>query len=151
MNIKPEVHIQSQTRFNKSLYNLYQYISNVRSVARRNEEQKEKGTKHSCNGRDGNSNTVPQTPTSGTFNSSSTRKNCAPTDSCRIEPECQYPLYIELFHNLHTQIRNTFDPNRSIAWLTDNVDYLITTPYLINALLAFSALHLSTTRPRQRE
>ncbi|RAL17611.1 uncharacterized protein BO97DRAFT_334064 [Aspergillus homomorphus CBS 101889] len=60
-------------------------------------------------------------------------------------------LHIELFHNLYTQIRTTLDPNRSIAWLADEVDYLITTPYLVNELLAFSALHLSTTRPKRRE
>ncbi|GFN20334.1 C6 finger domain protein [Aspergillus tubingensis] len=60
-------------------------------------------------------------------------------------------LHVELFHNLHTQIRTVLDPNRSIAWLADDVAYLVTTPYLVNELLAFSALHLSTTRPDRRE
>ncbi|KAL2837476.1 hypothetical protein BJY01DRAFT_237852 [Aspergillus pseudoustus] len=60
-------------------------------------------------------------------------------------------LHIELFHNLYTKIRTTFDPNRSIPWLADDVDYSIMTPYLINELLAFSALHLSIKRPNQRE
>ncbi|KAL4998978.1 hypothetical protein BDV10DRAFT_184869 [Aspergillus recurvatus] len=58
-------------------------------------------------------------------------------------------LHIELFHNLYTQIRTTFDPNRSLPWLVD--DYSIMTPYLVNELLAFSALHLSTKRPNERE
>ena len=60
-------------------------------------------------------------------------------------------LHVELFHNLYTRIRTSFDPNRSIPWLEDGVNYSIMTPYLVNELLAFSALHLSITRPDQRE
>ncbi|KAL4983789.1 hypothetical protein BDW68DRAFT_191020 [Aspergillus falconensis] len=60
-------------------------------------------------------------------------------------------LHIELFHNLYTRIRTTFDPNRSIPWLADDLDYSNMTPYLVNELLAFSALHLSATRPDRRE
>ncbi|KAH7001778.1 hypothetical protein B0J12DRAFT_692569 [Macrophomina phaseolina] len=70
------------------------------------------------------------------------------------EPFSNHPvnmLHVELFHNLYTQIRTTFDPNRSIPWLVDDVDYSIITPYLVNELLAFSALHLSITRPDRRE
>jgi hypothetical protein len=59
-------------------------------------------------------------------------------------------LHIELFHNLYTRIRTTFDPNGSIPWLADEIDYSVA-PYLVNELLAFSALHLSTTRPDRRE
>ncbi|KAL7654024.1 hypothetical protein ACMYSQ_008692 [Aspergillus niger] len=59
-------------------------------------------------------------------------------------------LHIELFHNLYTKIRTSFDPNRSISWLADGVDPT-TAPYLVNELLAFSALHLSTARPDRRE
>ncbi|KAL4901097.1 hypothetical protein BDW74DRAFT_187937 [Aspergillus multicolor] len=59
-------------------------------------------------------------------------------------------LHIELFHNLYTKIRPTFDPNRSIPWLGDDMDFSMMTPYLMNELLAFSALHLSTKCPNQR-
>ena len=60
-------------------------------------------------------------------------------------------LHIELFHNLYTRIRTSFDPNGSIQWLADDVNYLLKTPYLVNELLAFSALQLSTTRPDRQE
>ncbi|KAL4811858.1 hypothetical protein BDW67DRAFT_189229 [Aspergillus spinulosporus] len=60
-------------------------------------------------------------------------------------------LHMELFHNLYTRIRNTFDPNRSIPWLVEDMDYSFMTPYLVNGLLAFSALHLSTILPDRQE
>ncbi|KAJ0416857.1 hypothetical protein BJY00DRAFT_316417 [Aspergillus carlsbadensis] len=56
-------------------------------------------------------------------------------------------LHVELFHNLCTRALETFHPTQSIPWLTDVVSQSITTPYLANELLAFSALHMSTTRP----
>ncbi|RDW78873.1 Zn(II)2Cys6 transcription factor domain-containing protein [Aspergillus mulundensis] len=59
-------------------------------------------------------------------------------------------LHIELFHNLYTHIRTTFDPNRSIPWLADDMDPSMMTPYLVNELLAFSALHLSIKCPNQQ-
>ncbi|KAL2811278.1 hypothetical protein BJX63DRAFT_399578 [Aspergillus granulosus] len=60
-------------------------------------------------------------------------------------------LHVDLFHNLYTEVHLTFDPTRSFPWLADLVGESITTPYLVNELLAFSALHLSTTRPSRRE
>ncbi|KAL2849308.1 hypothetical protein BJX68DRAFT_276023 [Aspergillus pseudodeflectus] len=57
-------------------------------------------------------------------------------------------LHIELFQNLCTRTLETFDPTRSTPWLTDIVGQSVTSsPYLVNELLAFSALHMSTTRP----
>ncbi|EAU36678.1 conserved hypothetical protein [Aspergillus terreus NIH2624] len=60
-------------------------------------------------------------------------------------------LHIELFHNLYTQTRETFQPARSAPWLEDIVSRSITTPYLVHQLLAFSALHMSTSRPNRQE
>jgi hypothetical protein len=56
-------------------------------------------------------------------------------------------LHVELFHNLCTRTLETFNPTRSIPWIADIVSQSTTTPYLVNELLAFSALHMSTTRP----
>ncbi|GKZ25669.1 hypothetical protein AbraIFM66951_002968 [Aspergillus brasiliensis] len=106
--------------------------------------------------------TVPRPVLLGT-NSSPTLTTSAPSDGTtpRESPagdssQAPFPsqpvnmLHIELFHNLYTQIRSTFDPNRSIPWLADDMDPT-TAPYLVNELLAFSALHLSTARPDRRE
>ncbi|KAL3429203.1 hypothetical protein BDV09DRAFT_190321 [Aspergillus tetrazonus] len=60
-------------------------------------------------------------------------------------------LHIELFHNLYTRIHATFDPNRSIPWLVEDMDYSFMTPYLVNGLLALSALHVSITQPDRQE
>ncbi|KAL2816186.1 hypothetical protein BDW59DRAFT_153409 [Aspergillus cavernicola] len=60
-------------------------------------------------------------------------------------------LHVELFHNLFTATYTTFDPNGSLTWLPEVVSHTIKTPYLVNEMLAFSALHLSTTRPAQRD
>ncbi|KAL4866014.1 hypothetical protein BDV12DRAFT_210738 [Aspergillus spectabilis] len=60
-------------------------------------------------------------------------------------------LHAELLHSLYANTHTTFDPNRSIPWLAEIVSHSITTPYLVNEMLAFSALHLSTLRPHQRD
>ncbi|KAL4918377.1 hypothetical protein BDW62DRAFT_217579 [Aspergillus aurantiobrunneus] len=60
-------------------------------------------------------------------------------------------LHVELFQNLYTKTQATFDPTRSTPWLSATVSQSITIPYLVNELLAFSALHLSTLRPTQRD
>ncbi|KAL2832764.1 hypothetical protein BJY01DRAFT_99498 [Aspergillus pseudoustus] len=60
-------------------------------------------------------------------------------------------LHVELFHNLYTQVHLTFDPTGSLTWLPEIIRHSITTPYFVNAMLAFSALHMSTTRPDRRE
>ncbi|KAL4892303.1 hypothetical protein BDV59DRAFT_193817 [Aspergillus ambiguus] len=91
---------------------------------------------------------VPTTPVPGGVSLES------PTDSPSPAPSSNEPvnmLHIELFHNLYTQLLTTFDPNRSLQWLADDMNYLPKTPYLANELLAFSALNLSITRPDQRE
>ncbi|OJJ53660.1 hypothetical protein ASPSYDRAFT_72507 [Aspergillus sydowii CBS 593.65] len=60
-------------------------------------------------------------------------------------------LHVELFHNLCTKTYQTFDPAGSVPWLPELLSQCITTPYLVNELLAFSALHLSTQRPARRD
>ncbi|OJJ07768.1 hypothetical protein ASPVEDRAFT_877960 [Aspergillus versicolor CBS 583.65] len=60
-------------------------------------------------------------------------------------------LHVELFHNFCTKIHDTFDPTGSVPWLAELLSQSITTPYLVNELLAFSSLHLSTQRPARRE
>ncbi|KAL4993337.1 hypothetical protein BDV10DRAFT_199702 [Aspergillus recurvatus] len=60
-------------------------------------------------------------------------------------------LLVELFHNLYTETYATFDPVRSVPCLFELIGHSITAPYLVNELLAFSALHMSTIRPHQRE
>ncbi|KAL2862603.1 uncharacterized protein BJX67DRAFT_391171 [Aspergillus lucknowensis] len=60
-------------------------------------------------------------------------------------------LHVELFHNLYTQTHATFRISMSMPWIAQIITHSITTPYLVNEMLAFSALHLSTTRPPQRE
>lgn len=60
-------------------------------------------------------------------------------------------LHVELFHNLCTKIHDTFDPTGSIPWFAELLSQSITTPYLVNELLAFSSLHLSTQRPARRD
>lgn len=59
-------------------------------------------------------------------------------------------LHVELFHNLYTKTHRSFDPTGSLPWLPELLSQSITTPYLVNELLAFSALHLSTQRPGRR-
>ncbi|KAL3455000.1 hypothetical protein BJX64DRAFT_298418 [Aspergillus heterothallicus] len=58
-------------------------------------------------------------------------------------------LHAELFHNLYTQTHHTFDP--SGTRLKEIASQAISTPYLVNEMLAFSALHLSTLRPDRRD
>lgn len=60
-------------------------------------------------------------------------------------------LHVELFHNLCTKTNRTFDPTGSIPYLSELLSQSIKTPYLVNELLAFSSLHLSTQRPARRE
>ncbi|OKL57056.1 hypothetical protein UA08_07397 [Talaromyces atroroseus] len=60
-------------------------------------------------------------------------------------------LHVELLHNLYTRTQATFDPTRSISWLGEIVSHSITVPYLVNAMLAFSALHLSTLHQDKRD
>ncbi|KAL3440636.1 hypothetical protein BJX65DRAFT_25907 [Aspergillus insuetus] len=78
----------------------------------------------------------------GPFSASAT-----PSASPNLSDQPVNMLHVELFHNLCTKTLETFDPTRSIPWLTDIVSQSVTTPYLVNELLAFSALHMSTTRP----
>ncbi|KAL4979000.1 hypothetical protein BDW66DRAFT_157862 [Aspergillus desertorum] len=60
-------------------------------------------------------------------------------------------LHVELFHNLYTNTYLTFDPSRLAPWLPKLFSFPLTTPYLVNEMLALSALHMSTLRPDQRE
>ncbi|KAL3469140.1 hypothetical protein BJX99DRAFT_242010 [Aspergillus californicus] len=60
-------------------------------------------------------------------------------------------LHVELFHNLFTATHSTFYPFGPTTWLPELISTAISTPYLVNEMLAFSALHLSTTRPNQRD
>ncbi|KAL5335192.1 hypothetical protein BJX70DRAFT_330878 [Aspergillus crustosus] len=60
-------------------------------------------------------------------------------------------LHAELLHNLYTNTYTTFHPTRTIPWLSETVSHSITNPYLVNEMLAFSALHLSTLRPHKRD
>ncbi|KAL3435400.1 hypothetical protein BDV09DRAFT_204050 [Aspergillus tetrazonus] len=60
-------------------------------------------------------------------------------------------LHVELFHNLYTNTYLTFDPGRFSPGLPGFFSYSITTPYLINEMLALSALHMSTLHPDKRD
>ncbi|KAL4747096.1 hypothetical protein BDW72DRAFT_209882 [Aspergillus terricola var. indicus] len=60
-------------------------------------------------------------------------------------------LHVELFHNLYTNTYLTFDPGRFNPGLPGVFTVSITTPYLINEMLALSALHMSTLHPDKRE
>ncbi|KAL3495135.1 hypothetical protein BJX62DRAFT_14640 [Aspergillus germanicus] len=73
--------------------------------------------------------------------------SATPSASPTLSDQPVNMLHVELFHNLCTKTFETFDPTRSTPWLTDIVSQSATTPYLVNELLAFSALHMSTTRP----
>ncbi|KAL4940211.1 hypothetical protein BDV06DRAFT_224321 [Aspergillus oleicola] len=61
-------------------------------------------------------------------------------------------LHVTLLQNLLTKTHLTFDPTRSLPWLTEICSSSsIATPYLVNELLAFSALHMSTQATSQKE
>ncbi|KAL4804979.1 hypothetical protein BDV18DRAFT_161379 [Aspergillus unguis] len=60
-------------------------------------------------------------------------------------------LHIELMHNLYTNTYATFDPTKSLPWLPDLLTQAISTPYFANAILAFSALHMSTLHPQKQD
>ncbi|KAL4794963.1 hypothetical protein BDV19DRAFT_363830 [Aspergillus venezuelensis] len=61
-------------------------------------------------------------------------------------------LHVTLLQNLLTKTYLTFDPTRSLPWLsTVFASPVIATPYLVNELLAFSALHMSILSNSQKE
>ncbi|KAL4736646.1 hypothetical protein BDV11DRAFT_172710 [Aspergillus similis] len=60
-------------------------------------------------------------------------------------------LHVELFHNLCTNTYLTFDPDWFSPGLPGVISYSITTPYVVNEMLALSALHMSTLHPDKRE
>lgn len=59
-------------------------------------------------------------------------------------------LHVELMHNLYTSTHATFDPSKSLPF-PHLFSQSIKSPYLVNEMLAFSALHLSTLVPEKRE
>ncbi|RDW92943.1 Zn(II)2Cys6 transcription factor domain-containing protein [Aspergillus mulundensis] len=67
------------------------------------------------------------------------------------EPPAVNMLHVELFHNLYSSTHRTFDPNGFLHWLPSLFSHAITTPYLVNEMLALSALHLSTLYPNKRD
>ncbi|KAL5042947.1 hypothetical protein BDW71DRAFT_200130 [Aspergillus fruticulosus] len=60
-------------------------------------------------------------------------------------------LHVELFHNLYTSTYLTFDPSRFTPWLPGFFSLSLTRPYLVNEMLALSALHMSTLHPDKKE
>ncbi|KAL4993652.1 hypothetical protein BDV10DRAFT_22137 [Aspergillus recurvatus] len=60
-------------------------------------------------------------------------------------------LHVELFHNLYTKTYLTFDPSRFSPWMPGVFSFSLTTPYLVNEMLALSALHMSILQPDKRE
>jgi hypothetical protein len=60
-------------------------------------------------------------------------------------------LHVELFHNLYTNTYLTFDPGRFSPGLPSVFSYSITTPYLVNEMLALSALHMSILHPDKKD
>ncbi|KAL4953266.1 hypothetical protein BDW69DRAFT_7547 [Aspergillus filifer] len=61
-------------------------------------------------------------------------------------------LHVTLLQNLFTKTHLTFDPTGSLPWLsTVFASPVIATPYFVNELLAFSALHMSILANNQRE
>ncbi|KAL4904306.1 hypothetical protein BDW74DRAFT_185628 [Aspergillus multicolor] len=60
-------------------------------------------------------------------------------------------LHVELFHNLYTSTYRTFDPNGFVHWMPGLGSHALATPYLVNEMLALSALHMSTLHPTKRD
>ncbi|KAL4886102.1 hypothetical protein BJY04DRAFT_213638 [Aspergillus karnatakaensis] len=75
----------------------------------------------------------------------------AATSPSALDDQPVSMLHAELFQNLFTNTYTTFDPNRALPWLAEGVINSLTTPYFVNELLAFSALHLSVLQPHRKE
>jgi len=83
--------------------------------------------------------------------SSPTATPSAATPPINIIDQPLNMFHVELFHNLYTATLATFNPEGTFRWLSHTVGQSITTPYLANEMLAFSALHLSITMPHKRD
>ncbi|QMW40218.1 C6 finger domain protein [Aspergillus flavus] len=61
-------------------------------------------------------------------------------------------LHMQLLHHLMTETRNTFHDNFNKAISSPEIQQIcMSSPYLMNELLALSALHLSALHPAERE
>ncbi|OGM42152.1 C6 finger domain protein [Aspergillus bombycis] len=61
-------------------------------------------------------------------------------------------LHMQLLHHLMTETRNTFEESFDVAVASpDTLQICMSSPYVMNELLALSALHLSTLRPAEQE
>ncbi|RHZ66721.1 uncharacterized protein CDV56_104761 [Aspergillus thermomutatus] len=60
-------------------------------------------------------------------------------------------LHMELFYHLSTDTFLVFDSRKSADQFFSIMPHLLQSPYMVNELLAFSALHLSTKHPERRE
>lgn len=78
----------------------------------------------------------------------------SPRGSCEVVTSPPvFTLHIELFHYFCTETVKTLEASSQGATvpLPVIVTHCLSTPYLMNELLAFAALHLSIVRPMQRE
>ncbi|KAL4959791.1 uncharacterized protein BDV14DRAFT_205311 [Aspergillus stella-maris] len=88
-----------------------------------------------------------QSPTPGPFSGAGPSTTPQPPEDAPANM-----LHVTLLQNLLSKTHLTFDPTRSLPWLSTVFGSpVIATPYLINELLAFSALHMSILSTTQKE
>ncbi|KAL4819742.1 hypothetical protein BDW67DRAFT_181462 [Aspergillus spinulosporus] len=87
----------------------------------------------------------------GTASGNGTRSSIYTPSQTGLSDQPVNMLHVELFHNLYTNTYLTIDPGRFSPGLPGFLPYAVTTPYLVNEMLALSALHMSTLYPNKRD